>query len=205
MPKEVVSKKTQSILEILRKTDLLKDFYLAGGTALALQYQHRLSLDLDFFTKKDIDIKKLLGKIKKMGNFSLEKEAKNTLTGILDQTKITFLSYDYPVLFPLKNTLGIKVADVRDIACMKLTAISSRGTKRDFVDLFFICRDISLEKLFLLFQKKYRKVNYNLTHILKSLIYFEDAEKEPMPHMIKRISWQEIKEFLIKEVRNIKF
>jgi len=205
MPKKVISKKTQSTLEILRKTDLLKDFYLAGGTALALQYQHRLSLDLDFFTKKNIDTKELLEKIKKIGNFSLEKEAENTLTGILNQTKITFLSYDYPILFSPKNILGIKVADIKDIACMKLAAISSRGTKRDFVDLFFICHDISLKKLFSLFQKKYRKVNYNLIHILKSLVYFENAEKEPMPHMIKQVSWQEIKEFFIKEVRSIKF
>jgi predicted nucleotidyltransferase component of viral defense system len=205
MPKEVISKKTQSTLEILRKADLLKDFYLVGGTALALQYQHRLSLDLDFFTKKDIDTKELLGKIKNLGSFSLEKEAENTLTGILNQTKVTFLSYDYPILFSSKNILGIKVADIRDIACMKLTAISSRGTKRDFVDLFFICQDIPLKKLLSLFQKKYRQINYNLIHILKSLVYFEDAENEPMPYMIKQISWQEIKEFFIKEVKNIKF
>jgi len=108
-----------------------------------------------------------------------------------------------------KNILGdfqgIKVADSRDIGCMKIFAVSSRGSKKDFIDLFFICqKTISLEKLLKLFAKKYKSVNYNMMHILKSLIYFEDAEKDPVSKMIIPISWKEVKKFFKREIKEIK-
>lgn len=97
------------------------------------------------------------------------------------------------------------MADSRDIGCMKIDAISSRGSKRDFIDLFFICQKIiPLEKLLRLFGKKYKSVSYNRMHILKSLSYFEDAEKEPMPKMIISINWEKVKPFFKKEVKKIK-
>lgn len=204
MSQEIISKKTRTNLEILRNSGVLQDFYLAGGTGVALQLKHRLSLDLDFFTKKDINTKTLIQKIKNLGNFSVEKEAQNTLTGVFQGTIITFLKYGYPCLFPFKNLEEIKVADLRDISCMKISAVSSRGAKKDFIDLFFICQKItSLKDILKLFEKKYKSVDYNMTHILKSLTYFEDAEKDPMPKMIIPISWQKVKSFLRKEVGNI--
>ncbi len=86
---------------------------------------------------------------------------------------------------------------------MKIDAISSRGSKKDFIDLFFICKKISLKRLLKLFDKKYKSINYNLLHILKSLIYFEDAEKEPMPQLIISISWGEVKDYFRKEIKNL--
>ena len=132
MPQEILSKKTKTNLETLKKENVLKDFYLAGGTGLALQLKHRLSLDLGFFTKKDIDTKILIQKIKKLGKFSIEKEDENSLIGRFKETRITFLKYDYPCLFSFKNFQGIKVADSRDIGCMKISAIASRGSKKRF-------------------------------------------------------------------------
>jgi len=205
MSQEILSKKTKTNLETLKEENALRDFYLAGGTGLALQLKHRLSLDLDFFTKKEIDTKILIQKIKKLGRFSIEKEDEDSLIGRFKGTRISFLKYDYPCLFSFKDFQGIKVADSRDIGCMKISAIASRGSKKDFIDLFFICQKIiSLEKLLKLFAKKYKSVNYNIMHILKSLVYFEDAEKDPMPKMIIPISWKEIKEFFKKEVKEIK-
>jgi predicted nucleotidyltransferase component of viral defense system len=189
-------------LEILKKSGILKDFYLVGGTGAALQLKHRLSLDLDFFTKENIDTKALIQKIKNLGNFSIEKEALNSLTSIFQGTIITFLKYDYPCLFQFKNIEGVKVADLRDIGCMKISAISSRGAKKDFIDLFYICQKIiSLQGLLKLFQKKYKNVDYNMNHILKSIIYFEDAEKNPMPKMIIPVLWEQVKSFLKKEIK----
>jgi len=191
-------------LEILTEEDLLKNFYLAGGTGVALQLKHRVSLDLDFFTKNDIDTKTLIQKIKIRGKFSIERETENTLIGIFNGTRVSFLKYDYPLLFDLKQITGVNVADLRDIGCMKIDAISSRGTKRDFIDLFFICREaISLKNLLSLFKKKYKSVNYNMIHILKSLTYFEDAENNPMPKMTVPVSWQEVKSFFKEEIRKI--
>jgi hypothetical protein len=91
--------------------------------------------------------------------------------------------YPYPVLFPFGDFLGMHVADPRDIACMKITAIAGRGSKRDFVDLYAIAQLYGLKHLLELFKKKYFQVDYNVVHLLKSLTYFKDAEKEPMPDM----------------------
>jgi len=204
MPQEIISKKTKANLETLTKEAVLKNFYLAGETGAALQLKHRVSLDLDFFTRKDIDAKTLIQKIKTQEKFSIERETENTLIGIFNGTRVSFLKYDYPLLFDFKQIEGIKIADLGDIGCMKIDAISSRGMKRDFVDLFFICREaISLKNLLSLFKKKYKSVNYNMLHILKSLAYFEDAENNPMPKMIVSASWQEIKSFFKEEIRKI--
>ena len=104
------------------------------------------------------------------------------------------------MLFPFQSFMGISVADPRDIACMKLSAISSRGTKRDFVDLYVASNRYGLSHLLELFQKKYARIHYNIVHILKSLTYFEDAEKEPMPNMLMTLSWEEVRWFFIREV-----
>lgn len=204
MPQEIISKKTKANLEILNKEAMLKNFYLAGGTGAALQLRHRVSLDLDFFTRKDIDAKILIQKIKTLGIFSIERETENTIIGIFSGTRVSFLKYDYPLLFDLKQIKGVNVADLRDIGCMKTDAISSRGMKRDFIDLFFICKElISLKDLLSLFKKKYNSVNYNMLHILKSLAYFEDAENNPMPKMIVPTSWQEVKSFFKEGIKKI--
>jgi len=205
MLQEIISKKTKINLEILRKAGILKDFYLAGGTGLAFYLRHRLSLDLDFFTRKDIYTKILIQQLKKLGKLKIEKEAADTLICDFNGTRITFLKYDYPNLFAFKKIQRINIADAKDIGCMKIDAISSRGAKKDFIDLFFICQKIiSLKELLKLFEKKYKSVNYNMMHILKSLIYFEDAEREPMPKMFIFTSWTKIKNYLKKEVKNIK-
>lgn len=204
MPQEVITKETRADLEVLKKAGLLRDFYLAGGTGLALQIKHRLSIDLDFFSKSDIDTKSLIQKAQKLGALVVDQEKENTLSGSFNKTKIMFLKYDYPLLFQLKDIEDIKVADVKDIACMKIDAIASRGAKKDFIDLFVICRDVlPLNELLALFKEKYSNVDYNITHILKSLVYFEDAEKEPMPKMLISVSWKEIEGFFEKRVKDI--
>lgn len=205
MPQEIISRKTKISLETLRKAGILKDFYLAGGTGLAFQFKHRLSLDLDFFTRKDINTKILIQKLKKLGKLAIEKEAEDTLICSFSGTRITFLKYDYPCLFSLKKFQGINVAASQDIGCMKIDAISSRGTKKDFIDLFFICQKIiPLRKLLKLFEKKYKSLDYNMMHIWKSLIYFEDAEKDPLPKMLIFISWNKIKNFFKEELKNVR-
>ncbi|MBM3700366.1 MAG: nucleotidyl transferase AbiEii/AbiGii toxin family protein [Actinobacteria bacterium] len=205
MLQETVSSETKNDLEILTKAGIIKDYYLAGGTGLAFQLKHRLSIDLDFFSNKDIDTKMLIQNLKNLGKISVEKESQNSMAGYFNSTLVSFIKYDYPCLFAFKEINGVSVADPRDIGCMKIDAISSRGTKRDFIDLFFICKLVlPAVKLLNLFKKKYVAVNFNMIHILKSLLYFEDAEKEPLPKMIKTVSWDEVKEFFLKEFGNIK-
>ena len=201
MSQEIISKETKDSLEILKRSGLLNDFYLAGGTALALQANHRFSDDLDFFTQKEFNPEILLQKIKGLGSFSVEKLEELTLIGIFNKTKISFLGYNYPLLKSLKEIEGTDVADISDVGCMKLSAICSRAAKKDFIDLFFIIKQIPLKELLILFQTKYAEVNFNQTHLLKSLTYFEDAENNPMPEMIIPVSWGEVKRELEKAIK----
>jgi len=202
MYQEIINKKTESLLEKLHKEKILKDFYLAGGTALALQYEHRKSIDLDWFNQKEFNTDKLKGKLSQFDKITIQSEEKNTLNLILSGVKLSFLNYPYKLLFPLINWRKIKLADERDIACMKLSAISSRGSKKDFIDLFFILKKYSLSELLKLFDKKYQNIKYNKLHILKSLTYFDDADNEPMPIMLKEINWKEIKEYIKIKTKN---
>ena len=204
MFEKVISKKTKQNLATLNQMPILENFYLAGGTALALQFGHRVSEDLDFFNVQKFDPELLVTQIKELGKFSLESKTEGTLHGILNGTRITFLYYPYPLLYPFKKFEEINVADYLDIACMKLNAISSRGSKKDFIDLYFICEKTPLEKIFKLFAKKYKEVNFNMTHIFKSLCYFEQADKEPLPKMFNEVSWINIKKFFRESVKDLK-
>lgn len=198
-----LSKDTQSNLALLGNQAWLTPFYLAGGTACALYFGHRFSFDLDFFTPKQFDPKILTQKLKPLGKLTVDQDTEGTFLGQLNSVKISFFIYPYPPLFPTKTYDRVAIADIRDIGCMKLDAISSRGTKRDFIDLFFISREHALTTLFELFARKYAGVEYNLVHIVRSLTYFTIAEEQDMPQMIEKISWEEVKAFFEKEVKRL--
>ncbi|MEW6455900.1 MAG: nucleotidyl transferase AbiEii/AbiGii toxin family protein [Acidobacteriota bacterium] len=206
MYEEILTKETREVLELLKKLNVLKNFYLAGGTGLSFHLKHRISDDLDFFSQKEINTEEIIQKIKKRGKFKLIREEWGTVIGTLNNVRISFFTYQYPLLKQLKNFKNVNVADIIDIALMKISSISSRGNKRDFIDLYFICKEvISLEELLNLFDKKYREIEYNKSHIIKSLVYFEDAEREPMPDMLVKVNWDEIKIYFENEIKNFSF
>lgn len=154
MLEKVLSKEAKGCLALLKEAKVLKNFYLAGRTGLALQLQHRTSVDLDFFSSKKFNLHTLIQKLKKTESFSLEREEEDTLIVFINKVKVSFFVYDYPLLYSPKKIEGISVADARDIGCMKISAISSRGSKKDFVDLFFICQKITPSQLFLICLRK---------------------------------------------------
>lgn len=191
-----ISKEARKHLALLKVVPLPVKFYLAGGTACALHLGHRLSYDLDFFSDKSFDTKKVLNALKPHGKFALTQEAENTLGGEWNGVRVSFFAYTYPRLDRFSEFEGVEVAGLRDLGCMKLSAIMSRGTKRDFVDLFFILREITLNELVESFKRKYAGVGYSLSHLCKSISYFDDAEDDEMPKMITDIAWPEMKQFL---------
>lgn len=193
--------KTRSVFKLLSKVAIIKNFYLAGGTALALQFGHRESIDLDFFCLSNFSNEDIKKKLKKVGQIKVVSEDTGTLHVNINNVKVSFLYYPYKLVFKKQKFENINLADWQDISCMKLSAISNRGSKKDFIDLYYILQKIALQKLLDLFDKKYKKVKYNQQHILKSLIFFDDADKEPNPRMINKISWSEIKN-KIKEILN---
>jgi hypothetical protein len=174
---------------------------MVGGTALALHYGHRKSIDLDFISQRDFSLAHLKQSVSVLGRYTLENEEPGTLDGILDDVKLTFLRYEYPLLFPMISYEHIFLADSRDIACMKLDAISSRRSRKDFIDLYVLLEHYTLATLFEYFEKKYANIHYNKLHMIKSLSYFADAEEEPMPIMLRTLSWEAVKEKIIADAR----
>lgn len=184
-----------------KRPSFLKDFYLSGGTALSLQIGHRESEDLDFFCEKDFDPRQIEIVLKSFGVLEDTELDKNTLNTYLEGVKLQFLGYPYRLIEPLIDWRGIKLSSVIDMACTKLQTVGIRGSKKDFIDIYFLLELFSLKNLFESLEKKYPEVGYNTTYILKSLVYFEDADKQPMPRMHKKVDWETIKAKLIGEVK----
>jgi len=179
------------------------DWYLAGGTALALQVGHRISVDLDFFTlQKDFNEQKIAENLSVFGDWETTFIDKGTVYGKINGAKISLISY--PFFRPSENFFkigSVSILSPKDIGAMKIIAISQRGKKRDFFDLYWICNNIqSLSRNIKTMQKCYL-VKQNDGHILKSLTYFDDAEQDSDPVLNFKVSWKEVKEFFRKEVK----
>lgn len=190
---------TRKLFDKLATTPWIADFYLAGGTALALQLGHRTSVDLDFFSETSFDESRLLPPLASIGILEVLQTAPQSIIGTLDGVKISFLEYRYPLLKAPTELDRVKIASIEDIAAMKLNALARRGTKRDFVDVYFIAKRQPLSEQLRLFQTKYNSVGFNLVHLKKSLVFFEDAESEPMPAMLVPTEWREVKNFFVEE------
>ena len=201
MFKKTLEKQTQRVFKSLGNSNLISDFYLAGGTALALHFGHRQSMDLNFFGIKKFTNSVIIQNLSKKAKVKIVSENVGTIHLVLDKVNISWLHYPYKLIYKPVIFQGVELADWKDIACMKISAISGRGSKKDFIDLFFILQKINLADLLKLFQRKYKGIDYSMSHILKSLIYFEDAEKEPMPMMFNQTTWQEMKNEIKKQVK----
>ena len=203
MFEKVLSSEAKSALAILGKEKFFRqDAYLAGGTAIALQLGHRFSYDLDFFSPTKFSASTMRRYLETtVPKFRLQRWAWGTVVGFVGDFHFSLFFYEYPLLYKPVAFSGVKVATLKDLAAMKIAAISERGTKRDFVDLYCIAKEkeLSLRDTVLLFQRKYHTASDTIPHILKSLTYFEDAEKEKMPVMIEKISWEDIKKFFLLE------
>jgi len=200
----VLEETSQKNVKILSSLPFIQQFYLAGGSGCALHLGHRISQDLDFFSRKEFSHFEIQESLKNHGDFMADYSDARTLAGRLNTTKISFFYYGYPLIRDLQIYRGLNLASLEDIGCMKIDTISSRGKKRDFVDLYFILKykDMSLKEYFSLFDAKYRSENYNLYHVLKSLVYFEDAEKDPDLRMLVEFSWKDLKSFFRQQVKN---
>lgn len=182
----------------------VRNAYLAGGTALALQIGHRISVDLDFFTRQVFNETNLSKTLTSLSEFIPDGTAKQTVWGTIHKTKFSIFYYEYPLLEKTVVFEGIQLASLADIAAMKIHAIEDRGTRRDFVDVFFLAKTFSLKDMIQFYQKKYRVTDDRLYAILRALDYFEDAEQEhQMPNMLVAVEWEGVKEFFKQEVMKL--
>jgi hypothetical protein len=201
---DILNKKRIALLPYFR--NLKESFYLAGGTALALQIGHRDSVDFDFFKNGEIDTKKLFDNVKEIfkGHKLLKiQEESNTLGLIIDDSvKVSFFGYKYGLIESTINEENLTLASIKDIGCMKLSAITGRASNKDYIDIYYILQHIIISELLEKASEKFPDLDRNL--ILKSLVYFEDIETEPI--MFKNnnsVSLEEVKTFLEKEVKKI--
>ncbi len=188
------------LLKELMKIDEFNSLRLVGGTSLALQIGHRKSIDLDFFGEIDftyLNIKEVFKSFDKIESF---RNSKHINIFEINNVKVDFVNYTYPWLKQELEIDGIRLAQKEDIAAMKIAAITGRGSRKDFVDLFFLLKQFTFQQIMDLYKQKYFDSSPYLA--LKSLVYFDDAENDFSVEMIEDISWEEVKNTISTEVAN---
>lgn len=198
---ETIESNTLELLRKLQSLYIFKNSRLVGGTALALQLGHRKSVDLDLFGTIEITPEEIQEVCRKAGELEISKVSRNINIFWIDGIKVDCVNYPYGWLDECRVLDGIRLASVNDIAAMKISAIINRGTKKDFIDLHFLLKEMSLNKVLDLYDQKYPDGSRFIA--IKSLTYFEDAESDPMPYMFSDITWEEVKVSIIDEVRKL--
>ena len=199
---------TLELLEILMQYKGLEDFFLVGGTALALQLGHRISIDLDLFFNKDFETVDILQELRNDLEFTviLQKNKNSMIINARKKysnnefVKIDFVKYPYPLINKVKEMDGLRLLSIEDIIAMKLSAIANRGAKKDFFDIYELLKKYSLSDMFKLFSKKYPEIAH--FHILKSLAYFDDAETEFDPISLNNTTWKQVKMIINNKVND---
>ena len=198
--RQTVSPELLELLTAVSSVPEFSELRLVGGTSLALQIGHRNSTDIDLFGELTLHDKELNMILNNIGSVEQVLSTKSIKTYIVNGIKTDIVNYPYKWLEPPVREDGFTLASKADIAAMKIAAVAQRGSKKDFIDLYFLLEDFSMEQIFEFFEKKITDSSPWMA--LRSLLYFIDAEKMPMPLMYKNVSWVEIKERIIRETRN---
>ncbi|MEN3941905.1 nucleotidyl transferase AbiEii/AbiGii toxin family protein [Prosthecobacter sp. SYSU 5D2] len=189
------------LLRQLTKHPSLAQFSLVGGTSLALRFGHRRSVDLDFFTPESFDVETLAYALQQdVENFEVKGSNQIGFNAFVDDLKVDFVTYRQPLLEPPETVEGIRMFSLPDVIGMKLGAISNRGAKKDFYDLHALIEKLGVDALIEIYQRKYPK--HDPMIVLRSMIYFDDAEEDVEPESLTHVSWEHIKEDLVKSVRD---
>jgi hypothetical protein len=194
LQKEAIESDTLRLLEALQADSMFKLFHLAGGTSLALQLGHRLSVDLDLFTTSTFDNNIYLEHLENEYKFILDYQAKNTLKGSINNIKVDFIRHGYNLLSPLIETENIRIYSMPDIAAMKVNTITGNGTRsKDFVDLYFLLDQYTINGMLEFYRTKYNE--RNTFQALKSLNYYEEVDLSDWPVFIqgKEVAWEKVK------------
>ena len=174
---------TLDLIRNLQAKTYLQGFYLVEGTALALHFGHRKSIDIDLFSNFDSNAAELLEKIHQDFSFQLFFTASNTLKGYIGNINVDFLAHRYKLVSGVETIDGVDMLSLPDIIAMKLNAISTSGQRsKDFIDIYYLLKKYSLERMLDFYQKKYNQ--QNISFILKSLIYFDDVDLGDWPVLI---------------------
>lgn len=178
-------------------------FFLGGGTALALQLGHRTSLVFDFYSTtvfKPLELVEQLGLPRRQVRLTTQKP--DTLHGVVAGVQVSAFRYRYKDLARGPRTPELRLASLEDLAAMKILAVTQRGTKRDFIDLYWLCRSFSIDEILSFAEKKFPM--FDRYNGLRGLLYFDEAEAEPARmgvRMLKPIAWGDVKAFFVRSVQ----
>ena len=196
---QTIQPDTLELLKRLMAEPLFVGTRLVGGTALALQFGHRSSIDLDLFGTIEEDTDLTTEVLKNIGSTVLGKCTSRIKSYFVNGIKTDFVRYDYyPWIDDAITEDGLRLASPKDIAAMKMNAIQGRGTRKDFVDMYFLIQRYGLEQVMQFYMAKYPE--YSEYRAMLSLTYFEDAEQSPMPKMFADVSWEEMKHCILNAV-----
>jgi hypothetical protein len=189
----IVSPATFKLIQQLQALPELREFYLVGGTALALQLGHRNSIDIDLFTKNDFTPESLLKFLEPAFSIQPSFATKNTLLSIINSIKVDFICHAYPLVLPPITEEGITFLSLQDVAAMKLNAISNSGKRlKDFIDVYFLLEHFSLYEMIEFYTIKFPRFNPLIA--LKAINYFEDIDSAIDPPKLKaKLPLSEIK------------
>lgn len=200
---QTVEPDTLELLKTLMMEPSFQGMRLVGGTSLALQYGHRQSVDIDMFGTFCSDADEMTECLKSIGQTQAIKVSERIRIYTINGIKVDFVDYGkYPWIDDVVTDNGLRLASPKDIAAMKINAIEGRGTKKDFIDVYFLLQHFSLKQLLDFYTKKYPE--HSIFRALMSLTYYDDAEMQPMPKMFYDITWSRIKEKITSEVEKIK-
>jgi len=192
---------TLDILRRLQQIPELKNTRLVGGTALAFHFGHRHSIDIDLFGEiEHEDITLLLNAID-FDSFIVDQNFKNIKHYRINSVKVDIVNYAYKWMEPCIEHDQLRIAGLKDIAAMKLNAITGRGSKKDFIDLYFLLNTFALKEMFDFYTEKYP--NNSFFMVAKSLTYFADAELQHMPLMFQEVSWEDVKKRISHEIEKL--
>ena len=190
---------TLELMKKLCQEPYLMDCRLVGGTALALQYGHRTSVDLDFFGSFGNEEDKLFTVLQPYAEVRRVKDSPNIKIFFMDDVKVDFVNYSiYPWIDDAVVEDGLRLASPKDIAAMKINAIEGRGSKKDFIDIYFLLQHYPLDELLKFYSQKYP--NYSIYRALMSLTYFADADPKDTPTLFMDVTWDEMTTFIKQKV-----
>lgn len=195
---QTVVPELMELLRKLMKNENFSNFYLVGGTSLALQIGHRNSIDIDLFGKQEIDSDLFIKLLNDFGKTEVLKSSRNILITDIAGIKVDFVNYQYQLLEKTLEIEGIRMLSKKDIAAMKINAIAGRGSKKDFIDLYFLLEDFTLREMIDFYLQKYFDGSEFM--VIKSLSYFEEANEQPEPKMFLDFEWDSCKQKIIEEV-----
>lgn len=201
MHQEALDNNTRAVWD---KCTFLQDFYLAGGTALALQIGHRKSVDLDFFSSEPIKKTLLKTLEEKFTKVALLANTTDELTVLVDDAKVTFLHYPFTLLYPTLPTNVVPLASVKDIASMKAYALGRRQSLKDYIDLYtiFSLELMSLGNVLFDSQRKYGEA-FNDRLFSEQLLYTDDLEDENIYWLTEPKTKEGMKDFFKKLLQEI--